>query len=341
MSVYVQTDEGILGDFASFTYSSDYTPFVLDMDHNVWPTCTAMVSGSFSTDILPNIDVMLGPNHAYLGSNDSLNAFTLNWNQQSGQSQTLYYQPQLDVTAGYVNLSIVLQNSQNTAGVATGAADFFLGDSEYSQYAPSLSGQLYSVAVYPVVTQVSPQRGSLAGGTQVSISGAGFGSSSAALSVLVGGMSCQVTRVSPNQIECTTSPIASEDSIHDLVTASVGREPYLNATLSEGSPGVWFKVYSAGFGQGLPFLSFPWRQGTAFSLWDLEGSRSGFYAEMGTVITAPFEGSYRFFTYVDDAAELYSSLSGFQVNETLISSVSLSYAQQMPSLFTNALQRSS
>lgn len=341
VSVYVQTDEGILGDFATFVYSSASTPYVVSMDSNLWPTCTAMVAGSFPTDVLSNIDVSLGLNHAFLGSNDALNAFDLNWNLRANQLQTLYYQPPLDMTAGFFNLSVTLQNSQNTAGAATGAADFFLDDSAYSQFSAAPSGLLYTAAVYPVVFGVAPRNGSLAGGSEVVISGAGFGQSAGAIEVLVGGAPCRVNFVSSTQIRCTTSEVSSRGSVGDLVSAFDGREPYTNASLSNGSPGVWFKVYSTGFAQGTPYLSFPWRQGTALSLWDSEGSRSGFYAVVGTVVVAPFNGSYRFFTNVDDVAELYVSLSGFEVNETLISSVSLSYAEQVPSLFTSPLQRSS
>ena len=245
------------------------------------------------------------------------------------------------MTAGYFNLSITLQNSQNTAGAATGAADFFLHDSAYSQYSSSPSGLLYTAAVYPVVFSVVPASGSLAGGSALVISGACFGTSTSAVEVLVGGAPCHVSFASSNQIQCTTSEISSRGSVGDLVSAFRGIEPYANGTISNGSPGVWFKVYSAGFAEGSPYLNFPWREGTDLSLWDSEGSRSGFYAVMGTVVVAPYNGSYRFFTYVDDVAELYVSLAAFEVNETLISSVYLSYAQQMPSLFSSPLQRSS
>ena len=54
-------------------------------------------------------------------------------------------------------------------------------------------GLLFDAELVPRITAVSPRLGSLAGGTDVTISGAGFGSDSAAIDVLVGGVPCAVS----------------------------------------------------------------------------------------------------------------------------------------------------
>ena len=54
-------------------------------------------------------------------------------------------------------------------------------------------GLLFDAELVPRITAVSPRLGSLAGGTDVTITGAGFGSDSAALDVLVGGVPCAVS----------------------------------------------------------------------------------------------------------------------------------------------------
>ena len=61
---------------------------------------------------------------------------------------------------------------------------------------------LYDVEMAPRLTAVSPQLGSLAGGTELTIQGAGFGGDAAALSVSVGGTPCKVSALTPTSIYC-------------------------------------------------------------------------------------------------------------------------------------------
>ena len=60
----------------------------------------------------------------------------------------------------------------------------------------------YSASVTPEVASVSPARGSTAGGTAITIVGAGFGTDN--VTVSVAGVDCNVTSVTPTAIECTT-----------------------------------------------------------------------------------------------------------------------------------------
>ena len=61
---------------------------------------------------------------------------------------------------------------------------------------------LYDVEMAPRLTGVSPQLGSLAGGTDITIKGSGFGGDAAALSVSVGGTPCAISALTPSSIYC-------------------------------------------------------------------------------------------------------------------------------------------
>lgn len=63
-----------------------------------------------------------------------------------------------------------------------------------------------TVSIIPVVTGISPRRGSLAGGTDIVFSGWGFPVSDYETAISIGGASCTVTNQSYSTIQCTTSP---------------------------------------------------------------------------------------------------------------------------------------
>jgi hypothetical protein len=148
--------------------------------------------------------------------------------------------------------------------------------------------------------------------------------------------------VSSSHIEltCRTNPIEVNGPVATVMSAYTTSEPYTQTLLSDGSPGVWVKIWSAGFGKGAPYLSFPWRQGTSLNVYASTGVQQTFFAEMGTVITAPYDGYYSFFTIVDDSATLYYSLSGFKVAETSLGTTTYSDSN-LYSLFVSPKQRTS
>lgn len=80
--------------------------------------------------------------------------------------------------------------------------------------AASLHFDVFDVEVLPRVTSVAPQRGSLAGGTDVAISGSGFGTSATGIDVTVGGVACDVTAVTPTQLSCRTRHVAAPEHTH-------------------------------------------------------------------------------------------------------------------------------
>nr|XP_054765681.1 fibrocystin-L-like [Lytechinus pictus] len=76
-------------------------------------------------------------------------------------------------------------------------------DAELNTYMVDGQGKRYHYQQYPVITSISPQSGSLAGGTLVSIIGDGFLQVD---SVLVGGEPCDVATSKAKEITCYTRP---------------------------------------------------------------------------------------------------------------------------------------
>jgi hypothetical protein len=97
----------------------------------------------------------------------------------------------------------------------------------------------YSLASTPTVTSLTPDVGSSLGGTQLTLTGAGFGTSLAGVQVVVNGIPCAVSAVSDSSVSCTTGqrpppPITATESLE--VTVS-GRGA---AVLPVSNP-VWFQ----------------------------------------------------------------------------------------------------
>ena len=82
------------------------------------------------------------------------------------------------------------------------------------------------------ITDVTPRQGSVAGGTQLSISGLGFSTNPSEVSVSIGGQTCTVTSSSYNQIMCTTA--ANAAGTYDVMVTSLGIQypPTQNYTYS-------------------------------------------------------------------------------------------------------------
>ena len=336
--VQVGTVEGILFDQSFFTYDSNFTPYVNAITSFAHASSVATAIGSFNTNLLSSIDVRIGQYHAFLGVDQELNAQSLNflYDYPPG-SDVLNFLPPVDMPAGFYNTTITLLalDSQPPA-VASGDASFFFSDSSRSLYTSSLSGIVYTTVVSPVITSVSPSQGGIAGGTILTIKGFGFSGVVNDFNVLAGGVPCDVISATPSQLTCVTRPIEVLGSTQSVFTSFMNSssapfvEPYLNRKLSEGSAGVYVKLWASDWNVGAPFLDTPWHEGTTFSLWNQIGSNwdqaypsvinKRFCGEMGFSIYAPLEGFYSLFVYVDDFASLFYSLTDYGVNETQLAS---------------------
>ena len=72
----------------------------------------------------------------------------------------------------------------------------------------------YDKDLTPRITSVIPSRGSTAGGTDITISGSGFGSIAEGVSVTIVGVPCAITSVSANEVQCTTGNHGPTNSTH-------------------------------------------------------------------------------------------------------------------------------
>ncbi|XP_028395269.1 fibrocystin-L-like [Dendronephthya gigantea] len=77
------------------------------------------------------------------------------------------------------------------------------------------------------VTAVKPSSGGTAGGTTLTITGSGFGTSKTDLSVLIGGVECEIVTIAPTEIQCKTG--ARSNGTADVVISGKN----VSATLSE------------------------------------------------------------------------------------------------------------
>ncbi|XP_076438726.1 fibrocystin-L-like isoform X2 [Babylonia areolata] len=80
----------------------------------------------------------------------------------------------------------------------------------------------YDPSITPDITGVSPARGGTAGGTLLTITGSGFGTSTGAVLVGVGGATCDVQTVNDTQITCTTNSATSGDYLVDVNVNGAG-----------------------------------------------------------------------------------------------------------------------
>jgi hypothetical protein len=89
----------------------------------------------------------------------------------------------------------------------------------------ALGSNIISVEI--TVTAVEPSSGGTAGGTTLTITGSGFGTSGSDLDVLVGGVDCEVESVMSTELTCRTGPHAS--GTVDVIVSGNGA----SATLSQ------------------------------------------------------------------------------------------------------------
>ena len=66
----------------------------------------------------------------------------------------------------------------------------------------SAAGDSFDAEIPPRITSIQPQIGSFAGGTDLTVSGTGFGADAAAMSVDIAGVPCDVTHVQTGGVIC-------------------------------------------------------------------------------------------------------------------------------------------
>ena len=78
----------------------------------------------------------------------------------------------------------------------------------------------FAAEIVPRVTGVSPRSGSVAGGTELTISGSGFGIDAAALSIEVAGVPCVIATLKVGKLTCRLAPIndAASGSAHAMAS---------------------------------------------------------------------------------------------------------------------------
>ena len=83
-----------------------------------------------------------------------------------------------------------------------------------------------TISIEMAVSAVHPSSGGTAGGTTLTITGSGFGTSNTDLNVHVGEVECEVESVIPNEIKCKTGPHAA--GTVDIVISANGASAPLN-----------------------------------------------------------------------------------------------------------------
>ena len=333
LSIYIQTVETILSASTPYTYSYYSTPIVTQLGHNTWATASTPLVGRLITSSLADISIKINNQYASLGDNQQLNSEKISY--PSNIDNLLYYRPPTDMASGFYNLTLTVQNSQSLVGPGLAKMfdqnypfDFMYNSTFGYYYRSTLSGIPYLVTLFPTISFLSTDTGSVAGGTLLKIKGYGFPHDITALVIYAAGELCQVQSVTSDTITCLTSPSSLLKTQQSSIVSTIQQNaatssslPFLDSARVYGSSGAWVKLWSYNdntFGSDdTALLSFPWRDGLAFSLWYNYGAsrwpmEAGiasnlvtFQADIRTILVAPFTGNYTFYINADDSAILY------------------------------------
>ncbi|NWS93049.1 PKHD1 protein, partial [Toxostoma redivivum] len=157
----------------------------------------------------------------------------------------------------------------------------------------SAKQELFLYQTYPEIFSVFPAAGSLAGGTDLTITGDFF---QEPVQVTAAGAPCKVKHVSPWEIRCTTEPVGQG---RRLGTPQPGNRGLLfevwddASDLTEAGPGYRW--------QFVPNASSPVRF--------LSGAKKSFSSRLRGFFVAPQTNNYTFWIQADGQASLYLSLS--------------------------------
>ncbi|NXI19535.1 PKHD1 protein, partial [Irena cyanogastra] len=157
----------------------------------------------------------------------------------------------------------------------------------------SAKQELFLYQTHPEIFSVFPAGGSLAGGTDVTVTGDFF---EEPVQVTAAGVPCEVKHVSPWEIRCTTEPVGEGRGLGAPQPGNRGLlfEVWDDASdLTEAGPGYRW--------QFVPNASSPVRF--------LSGAKKSFSSRLRGFFVAPQTNNYTFWIQADDQASLYLSLS--------------------------------
>ncbi|NWV49745.1 PKHD1 protein, partial [Daphoenositta chrysoptera] len=153
--------------------------------------------------------------------------------------------------------------------------------------------ELFLFQTHPEILSVFPAGGSLAGGTDLTVTGDFF---EEPVQVTAAGVPCKVKHVSPREISCTTEPVGQGRSLGAPQPGNRGLlfEVWDDASdLTEAGPGYRW--------QFVPDASSPARF--------LSGAKKSFSSRLRGFFVAPQTNNYTFWIQADGQASLYLSLS--------------------------------
>ncbi|XP_036904303.1 fibrocystin-L isoform X2 [Sturnira hondurensis] len=210
----------------------------------------------------------------------------------------------------------------------------FILDSDYGRSFPqkmayfvSSLNKISMFQTYAEVTLISPSRGSIRGGTLLTIHGRFFDQTDSPVRVLVGGQACDVLNVTENSICCRTSP-----------------KPDILRTLHPGGRGLKLEVWNNSrpahleeileYNEKTPgYMGASWVDSASYT-WPME--QDTFAARFSGFLVAPDSDVYRFYIRGDDRYAIYFSQTGLPEDKTRIAY----HSSNANSYFSSPTQRS-
>uniref|UniRef100_A0A673UX60 Fibrocystin-L n=1 Tax=Suricata suricatta TaxID=37032 RepID=A0A673UX60_SURSU len=184
----------------------------------------------------------------------------------------------------------------------------FILDSDYGRSLPqkmayfvSSLNKISMFQTYAEVTMISPSRGSIQGGTVLTISGRFFDQTDFPVRVLVGGQACDILNVTENSICCKTPP-----------------KPDVLRTVYPGGRGLKLEVWNNSrpvhleeileYNEKTPgYMGAGWVDSASY-IWPME--QDTFVARFSGFFVAPESDIYRFYIKGDDRYAIYFSQTG-------------------------------
>uniref|UniRef100_A0A7N4NVE6 Fibrocystin-L n=1 Tax=Sarcophilus harrisii TaxID=9305 RepID=A0A7N4NVE6_SARHA len=210
----------------------------------------------------------------------------------------------------------------------------FILDSDYGRSFPQLSAYFVSslnkiamFQTYAEVTKISPSKGSIQGGTLLTITGNFFDQTDFPVRVIIGGQSCKVLRVTENNIYCRTPPKPSGLKTMYPGGRGLKLEVWNNSRPTHLEEILEYNESTQGY------MGDTWVD-TASYVWPME--QDMFVARFSGFLVAPNSDSYRFYIKGDDRYAVYFSPTGNPEEKVKIAYHS-SYAN---SYFSSPTQRS-
>ncbi|XP_073925166.1 fibrocystin-L isoform X4 [Castor canadensis] len=184
----------------------------------------------------------------------------------------------------------------------------FILDSDYGRSLPqkmayfvSSLNKISMFQTYAEVTMISPSKGSIQGGTVLTISGQFFDQTDLPVRVIVGGQVCDILNVTENSIYCKTP-----------------RKPQTLKTVYPGGRGLKLEVWNNSrpvhleeileYNEKTPgYMGASWVDSASY-IWPME--QDTFVARFSGFLVAPDSDIYRFYIRGDDRYAIYFSQTG-------------------------------